>query len=493
MRSKYFQRYLIACGIGMNLLLGCTAYYYSQSLFEFSSLPIALTSMASKLGQYSSLQSISHSLDEFANSLEEPDYYWKTFDPALWPTVGPAIQSIPLSATTRKIYVENGEELTENLKNAKPGDTIIVADGEYHLKSKRFPVSSETASAEHPITLVAAHSGKAKLLMQSLEGLYLDRPYWTIAGFIFVGKCGNSSSCEHAIHVVGNAHHTTIEQNEFIDFNAAIKVNRYNQFFPDDGLVKSNHFHFTKPRNTTSPVTPINIDHANNWVVSHNIIRDFIKTGGNRISYGAFMKGGANNGVFENNLVICNSSSKPARGATVGLSVGGGGMKDRRDDVAYQANNTRIRNNIIFHCSDVGIYVNGGQNSLINNNTLYNTLGIDVRFPESSAVVVNNLFSGDLRERDKGKVLINFGNIIYSRGFIHNDDQLSAVFSSPGIGDFKITDRDLDIHNNALPYPLERSRNISDFCGSPIHVGDKFTGAFNNETGCFHTQNVSAP
>lgn len=491
MRSKCLQRYLVVCGIGMNLALGYTAYYFSHYLFEFSSLPMAFTSIATKLGQYTPLQPISRSLDGLANALEEPDYYWKPFDPHQWPTVGPsANRSQQTSASIgRKVYVTNAPDLLSSLKNAIPGDTIVIADGEYQLKSKRFPVSSKTPSAEHPITLIAEHQGKAKLLMHSLEGIYLNQPYWSISGLVFVGQCSNSSSCEHAIHVVGKAQHTTITQNEFIDFNAAIKVNRYQQHFPDNGLVKSNHFHFTKPRNTTSPVTPINIDHASSWVISHNIIRDFIKTGGNRISYGAFMKGGASNGIFENNLVICNSSSTQVRSATVGLSIGGGGMKDRRDNVAYQADNTIIRNNIIFHCSDVGIYVNGGKNSLINNNTLYNTLGIDVRFPESSAIVINNLFSGDLRERDQGKVLANSGNIMYSRGFIHNDDQLAKVFASPDIGDFRITDQNLDIHSQAVPYPLEKSDNITDFCGSLIPKGEKFTGAFGNGKGCFNTKN----
>ena len=62
-----------------------------------------------------------------------------------------------------------------------------------------------------------------------------------------------------------------------------------------------------------------------------------------------------------------------------------------------------MRNNIIANCpQDVGIYLNAAANTRIYNNTLYNTTGIDVRFPASTADLRNNVLSGAIRNRDGG-------------------------------------------------------------------------------------------
>ncbi|MDC0609976.1 hypothetical protein OAP63_04530 [Vibrio sp.] len=481
------KKYLLVTGILFNAVILYSVFSFTERLAQSSSLPPVLMKTAAKLADYPMTEPVSGVVSKIATTLESPVYHWKHFDKERWPMVGSNFQAPPVSIlpTSKKIYVTDTLELEKALKDVKPGTTIVVSDGEYELNSKRIQTSNIPPTQLLPVILVAENPGNVTLKMNSLEGIFLNQPYWTISGFQFVGACNNHNSCEHAIHIVGNAHETKIINNDFVDFNAAIKVNRGNNYYPDNGQVEYNHFYFTKPRSTKYSVTPINIDHANSWTVSHNIIRDFIKLEGNRISYGAFMKGGANDGVFENNLVICNSTEKQYTTATIGLSIGGGGMNDIRDGQSYQANRTIIRNNIILHCSDVGIYVNNGKDSMINNNTMYNTLGIDLRFKDSSAVVVNNIFSGHLKERDGAQILSSIGNKIFPRDFFTNGEELNHVFLSPDIGNLKIIDPDFDIHSEAVPYPLNNQINVVDFCGKAVTEKDQFIGAFNERNGCF--------
>ena len=116
-----------------------------------------------------------------------------------------------------------------------------------------------------------------------------------------------------------------------------------------------------------------------------------------------------------------------------------------------------IRNNVIMHCSDVGIYLNRAAEALVANNLLFNTWGIDARFPETGAVIVNNVFSGRIAERDGG------------RADIRQNEKLkgSGRFADPANGDFSLTDPAWLIDRGA---PLKEVTD--DFCGSerPRHV-----------------------
>ena len=55
-------------------------------------------------------------------------------------------------------------------------------------------------------------------------------------------------------------------------------------------------------------------------------------------------------------------------------------------------------------CSDDGIYVNRAAGSRIEHNTLMDTGGISVRFPQSSADLIANLVDGSIRTRDDGLI-----------------------------------------------------------------------------------------
>ncbi|OLQ75518.1 hypothetical protein BIT28_23085 [Photobacterium proteolyticum] len=407
-----------------------------------------------------------------------------------WPTVGPNWKQAParLQLPDNALLISDQQALIKALKNVLPGQQIILGNGTYRIHSKRLRTTNTTPTKRQPISLRALEPGKATIELDSLEGLYLNQPYWRISGLRFIGKCINQSRCEHAIHVVGNASHTLIEHNEFIDFNAAIKVNRDREAFPDHGIIRHNHFFFTVPRKVDNPVTPINVDHGNNWLISRNIIRDFIKLGGNQISYGAFIKGGATQGTIENNLVICNSTSQQFPGYRIGLSLGGGGMaqQHRRGESDTETTGAVVRNNIVTRCNDAGIYINKGRQSTVSNNALYDTQGIDIRYPQSNAYIANNILSGNIKQRDRGQAESE-ANLISARRFWFGKEDIESWFLSPKNGNFSIQTEQISqqLHSGAKPYQLLPDHENKDFCGNRLSLDDKFRGPFKAEKDCF--------
>jgi hypothetical protein len=101
-------------------------------------------------------------------------------------------------------------------------------------------------------------------------------------------------------------------------------------------------------------------------------------------------------------------------GQRIGISAGGGGTERaycRRDEACdIEQSDAAIRANLIESCSDDGIYVNRGSAIAIEHNTLLDTGGISVRFPESNAQVEANLVDGLMRARD-GAVLRGEDNL----------------------------------------------------------------------------------
>ena len=216
----------------------------------------------------------------------------------------------------------------------------------------------------------------------------------------------DDSSCEHAFHIVGNAKRTVLRNNLLVDFNAHIKIVGENGGFPDAGTIDHNTLTDTRPRATSNPVTPIDLDAASGWLITGNLISDFIKSGGDTISYGAFAKAAGANNAFERNVVLCEDRLRGEGGQRVGISLGGGGSGEviRRDGgrSGREQENGRISDNLIAFCSDQGIYINRAHNSQIEHNTLLDTSGIEIRFPQSSADVKANIIDGTIAVRDGG-------------------------------------------------------------------------------------------
>ena len=346
---------------------------------------------------------------------------------------------LPNLAMAETFAVSDVSGLQAALGAVNPGDRIELAAGTYRIDGKLR--LNRAGSPDAKIVMTSAPDADVTIEVNTVEGIAWSAPDWIVEGLHFKGVCADDSSCEHAIHIVGEAHDAEILGNVFQNFNAAIKGNGVEvdgaRVWPNDVLVEGNEFFNDAPRNTSNPVTPVDVVGGRRWVVRANFIHDHAKGGGNKISYAAFLKGNSRDGVFERNLIVCELLHSGQ--IRLGLSFGGGGTgpdpicEDGTCNPEHQ--NGVMRNNIIANCpTDVGIYLNESTNTLIEHNTLFNTTGIDVRFDTSDAVLRNNILMGKIRERQDGKATAS-----------NNLDQVSAAqmrqwFVDPDALDFSLSD-----------------------------------------------------
>ncbi|WP_296951568.1 right-handed parallel beta-helix repeat-containing protein [uncultured Massilia sp.] len=319
-------------------------------------------------------------------------------------------QPLPAGAAGSGTLVMEADGLRQALAQAQPGETITLAPGDYRFAGRPLD-ASRPGRADAPIVVRAAQPGSVRIEFAQVEGFRVSAPYWRFENLAIRGTCGEDSQCEHAFHVIGAAHHFAAVNNAVADFNAHVKINGEGGAFPDDGLLESNTLFNTHARRTANPVVPIDLVAASRWTIRANVIKDFVKLEGNRVSYGAFVKGGGGANVFERNLVWCEDRLRGLPGQRVGLSLGGGGTdkpfcRDGRCIVEQQG--AAIRANLVAACSDVGIYLNGAADSRVEDNTVVDTAGIDVRFATSSARLDGNLVDGPIRARDGG--LLHLGD-----------------------------------------------------------------------------------
>lgn len=342
----------------------------------------------------------------------------------------------------RVIEVDHPKDVLQAIRSAEPGDVITLAPGTYRFDMRSINVS-RGGTAEHPIQMRAQELGQVRLELNGLEGFLVNAPYWVFENLDIKGVCNSDSACEHAFHVVGRGNGFVLRNSRLHEFNAMIKANGLDlreggRRFPDGALIEGNSFFNSSVRNTRSPVVPVDAVGVNDWTIRENFFADYSKGQGDRISTAAFIKGNASGGVFENNLVI--GEYTHSGGVRLGLSFGGGGTSKSaaRDHVVPLEHTDGImRNNIVMYTSDVGIYLNNAKNTQVFNNLLFQTLGIDVRFAESTAILKNNVLSGQIRERDGGTA-IDENNLILSGGFMKK--AFADLFKNPHEGDFALVD-----------------------------------------------------
>lgn len=339
---------------------------------------------------------------------------------------------LSLTATASTHDVDSVTKLREAVAQAAPGDTIRVASGTYRLDDTiRL---STMGSADQPIRIEG--DGAVRIDVDALIGFRVAGAHWHIANLEMVGVCASDHDCEHAFHVVGEAAGFELSSSVLRNFNAQIKANGEGGFFPDSALIVGNELYNDAPRQTDRPVVTIDVVGANDWLVEANHIHDIAKDGGNGVSYAAFFKGNGSGGRFERNLVVCEDLH--SGGIRLGLSLGGGGTSPdsvcRDTDCAVEHTDGLIVNNIIARCpADVGIYLNAAAESVVGFNTLYDTTGIDVRFSETTAVIMGNVMDGSIRERDGGTADIDVDVPTTTA-------TLSSIYTAPDDLDFRVSD-----------------------------------------------------
>jgi len=381
---------------------------------------------------------------------------------------------------TGAILVATPDALRAALAQANPGDTITLLPGVYRFGGAPLDVN-RPGRAGLPIVVRAAKPGSVQLEFDLVEGFRVKAPHWRFENLAIRGVCAEDRYCEHAFHVVGAASHFVARNNTLTDFNAHIKINGEQGRFPDDGLIEQNTLTATRVRQTSNPVTPIDLVAANGWTIRANLISDFLKGEGDMVSYGAFAKGAGSGNVFERNLVWCERTLR-GPGQRVGLSLGGGGTgaavcRDGR--CITEQEQGILRANLVMGCSDVGIYLNSAARSSIVDNTLLDTGGIDVRYPTSSARLDGNLVDGAIRSRDGG--------------LLHREDNRStalwqsyagyhpvrSLFVEPGSGDLA--------WRGGVPERDGSAVGGIDLCGAKRGRSATY-GAFDDFSGCLARQ-----
>ncbi|HEY0184036.1 MAG TPA: right-handed parallel beta-helix repeat-containing protein [Rhodopila sp.] len=354
--------------------------------------------------------------------------------------------------------------LAEAAATAEPGDVIQLEPGHYRFGGYSIKFN-RPGTADAPITLRAATLDGAVVESDASETFNVSAPFWRFENLSMRGVCGNHSDCEHAIHVVGGATDVVIRNNRFRDYNAHIKVNGEGGRFPDRGVIEGNTLTDTAPRSTDNPVTPIDLVAASNWLIRGNVIADFVRADGGKVTYGAFVKGAGEANIIERNVVICEWKLRNVAGQRVGLSLGGGGTDDyaRREQghSGFEQTGGIIRDNLIASCDDDGIYLNRAARSVIDHNTLLDTAGIDARFVETSASVTANIVDGVIRARDAAALRVQDNQAAYLLELFAGVHPQRGYFSGPNT---------LDLTWRREPERrLDASRRV-DLCGHPRSV-----------------------
>ncbi len=359
------------------------------------------------------------------------------------------------------------EEFQAALKEAKPGQVIELAQGIYRFNQKiRI---GEAGQPHAPVIVRGAKIGSTIVEFNAVEGFLVNQPYWTFRDLTIRGVCKSDDDCEHAFHVVGKADHTKLVNNRIEDFNAHIKVNGFNGDWPDHGLLSQTTLTNTRPRMTLRSVTPFDLVGASFWRVTDNLVSNFVKGEGNKVSFGVFMKGASEGGRIERNLVICSLSNISQPGVRVGISFGGGGTDPSlcRDGSCRQFEHSAglAANNIVAHCNDSGLDINRSSQITLGHNTLINTSGIDARRGPADGRVYGNLYEGSVRARDGSTLKSSMDRAMNA----------SAVFESPDEMILKWRDAPENI-------PSLRGL-VSDFCGQLRNDGTP-AGALIDATTC---------
>ncbi|UMR29340.1 right-handed parallel beta-helix repeat-containing protein [Massilia sp. MB5] len=395
----------------------------------------------------------------------------------------PAATAGTVAAGGRDVTVASADALRAAIAQALPGDRINVLPGRYRFLAGAYIAVNRPGTRAQPIVLRAARAGSVVLELALAEGFLVSAPWWTFENLQLRGICPQQDNCEHAFHITGAAEHFTARNNTILDFNSHIKINGQHGVQPDHGLLEHNTLSNTAVRQTGAPVTPIDLVAASHWTIRANLISDFIKGGGDQTSYGGFAKGAGSGNVFERNVVICEQRLRGQPGQRVGLSLGGGGTaapycRDRR--CITEQDGGVLQANLIASCSDEGIYLNRAATSQLRHNTLLDTAGIALRFPETSADLEGNLVDGRIAVRG-GALLRAQDNLDSGVTRLYlGSHPLRALFQAPL--EFDLRWRGTAPRREAVPTDA-RTGPLAELCGAPRPAQPAY-GAFEDFAAC---------
>lgn len=378
--------------------------------------------------------------------------------------------------------VSSLQDLADAAGDAEPGDVIQINPGHYLFQGLPIHLSRPGTRAA-PITVRAARLGEVVIESDGIETFKVTAPFWRIENLSMRGICADHSGCEHAFHVVAGGTDTVIRNNVLADYNAHIKINGEAGAWPDHGVVDGNTLTDTKPRMTANPVAPVDLVAASNWLITGNIITDFVRgVNEGEPTYGGFVKGEGEGNVIERNLVVCEWKLRNVHGEHVGLSLVAGStdvpVRREKGYTGFEQLGGVIRDNLVALCSDDGIYLNRSARSVVDHNTLLDTAGIDVRFVETSATVTGNIVDGVTRSRNGAALSGRDNDGAYLLGLFLGLHPQRGYFRDPAT---------LDLAWRDPPESLPNTEARPDLCGQ-LRGHESPPGAFANYSACLGGQ-----
>ena len=335
-------------------------------------------------------------------------------------------------AASPVLSVGSVAELVRAMAEAKAGQVIEMAAGRYRLTESIS--TGPRGTRDNPITLRAATPGAAVIEVDTTQAFRVTQPFWIFENMSIRGVCRNDADCDHAFHISGKASSVVLRNNRLEDFNAHVKVNGENGRWPDHGLMQFNTLSNRRPRQTQTPVTPFDLVAASGWQVADNLISDFVNAGGNRVSYGVFMKGAGKQGRIERNVIVCTTKQISQPGSRVGLSWGGGGTQAEscRDKTCLEEHTGGLTaNNVVAHCNDAGIDANRSTDTTVAHNTLINTAGIVVRGQSERVRIYGNLLEGRVRSKDGAELTQAMNEVVALNSVLVDPDRLQLDRHTP--------------------------------------------------------------
>ncbi|MFO1251249.1 MAG: chondroitinase-B domain-containing protein [Inhella sp.] len=327
----------------------------------------------------------------------------------------------------RWVWVTDVAALRTAFDQAQAGDVIELQAGDYPIAA--YLQTPRAGRAAAPIVLRGRPG--ARLLAQGVMALKLTQPYWVIEGLHIEGRCRNPADCEHAMQVAGDAHHSLIQANRLLNFNAAIKVNGERGRWPDHGRVQGNWLENQAPRPGDAPTVAFDLVGASAWTVEDNTVLGYVKGGGDHISYALFMKGGGQGGRFLRNRVVC--APRPGfqpGGFQIGISFGGGltDPKLMRPNVAdYEHLDGLAEGNTVLNCNDSSFDVNQSAGVVLRGNRFLGGGGVTVRGKEASAHAEANVGSAALHARRGNRLSV----VSHQRWRPETEDAQAALAELP--------------------------------------------------------------
>lgn len=309
-------------------------------------------------------------------------------------------------AATRTVGVGTVGELQRAVADARPGDTILLADGRYALQR-----SIEIAVPGVTVRSRSGNPDRVVLHGRGMEGDHVGVALGVGANDVTIADVTIRSVGYHAVQVRGEraASRFTLHNARLLDTGQQLLKGSYADNGPvsADGLVACSEFAYT----TSAPsdyTNGVDILGTRAWRIRDNRffrIRGPV-TRGWKSGPAILVWKGAEDTVVERNLVV-----DSFRGIALGLTP-------RYASRPYDHLRGIVRNNAIVNLqpwADEAIEANGAFDARLEHNTVLVEgnvpWSISVRFPTGSAHVRNNLSNRPILQREGGQTT-EAGNVV---------------------------------------------------------------------------------